>query len=41
MIEAMSPSAHPVEKADIVGDITVHTESSCDPQYKKGQGRLF
>ena len=38
MIEAVSPLAHPVEKADIFGDITFHTESSSDPQYKKDMG---
>jgi hypothetical protein len=31
MIEAVSPSAHPAEKADIFGDITFHTESSSEP----------
>ena len=41
MIEAVSPLAHPVVKADIFGDISFHTESSSEPQYKKGHGRVY
>ena len=41
MIEAVSPLAHPVKKADIFGGVTFHTESSSEPQYKKGHGRVY